>query len=218
MLATLILLATMTQRYQIDHILIGVADLDRGIEELTKATGVRPVYGGKHPRGTHNALLSLGGHRYLELIALQPGVDSVPGMDELRGLAEPAPIGWAVAGSDMPKLRRDLEKARFATAKPNPGSRITPGGETLLWQTTQLTKEVQGAPFFIVWAEGTPHPSTTSPSGCTLSEFGISSPDAKSLYTLYKTLGLHVAVMNDKKVSYFVSLDCPKGRVHFGGR
>jgi len=217
-LAILFLLATMQHRYEIDHILIGVADLDRGIEELTKATGVRPLYGGKHPRGTHNALLSLGGHRYLELIALQPDAASVPGMDELRSLTEPTPIGWAVSAGDMTSLQRDLKRAGIAVSKPADGSRVTPAGSTLRWQTAGLVKEVQAAPFFIAWAAGTPHPSTTSPSGCTLASFGIASPDAKSLQSLITALDLKVAVMKDRKASYYVTLDCPKGNVRFGGR
>ena len=51
---------------QVDHILLGIDDLDRGMEQFEKLTGVRPVYGGKHPRGTHNALVSLGNGTYLE--------------------------------------------------------------------------------------------------------------------------------------------------------
>jgi hypothetical protein len=217
-LAILLLLATMQHRYEIDHILIGVADLDRGIEELTKATGVRPVYGGKHPRGTHNALLSLGGHTYLELIALQPDATSVPGMDDLRTLTKPTPIGWAVSATDMSALRRDLQRAGVAMSKPNDGSRITPDGRTLRWQTASPLNEVEAAPFFIAWAAGTPHPSTTSPAGCTLASFGIASPDAKGLQSLIQALGIRVAVMRDRKTSYAVTLDCPKGHVRFGGR
>ena len=216
-LAILLLLATM-HRYEIDHIMIGVADLDRGIEELTKATGVRPVYGGKHPRGTHNALLSLGGNKYLELIALQPDFKSVPGTDDLRSLKKPTPIGWAVSATDMTALQRDLKRANIAISKPADGSRITPAGSTLRWQTAGLVNQVQAAPFFIAWAEGTPHPSTTSPPGCTLDSFGIASPDAKDLQSMINALGLKVAVMTDRKASYVVTLRCPKGKVRFGGR
>jgi hypothetical protein len=53
----------------IDHILLGIDDLDRGMDLFEQRSGVRPVQGGKHPGGTHNALVSLGDGTYLEIIA-----------------------------------------------------------------------------------------------------------------------------------------------------
>lgn len=208
---------TQAPQYHVDHILIGVADLDRGIEELTKATGVKPVYGGKHPRGTHNALISLGGSTYLELIALQPGVTSSPGMDNLAKLTKPTPIGWAVSAMEMTALRSDLDRAGFATSAPNEGSRVTPAGATLHWQTAGLTTALRGAPFFIAWASGTAHPSSTSPAGCKLVSFEVASPDAKALERFVSALGLNVRVQ-DGVDAYALTMDCPKGRVRFDSR
>src|SRR5258708_16944565 len=57
----------------LDHILLGSADLHGGIAFVEQHTGVRATVWGLHPRrGTHNALLSLGQPRYLEIIAPGP--------------------------------------------------------------------------------------------------------------------------------------------------
>ncbi len=202
---------------QIDHILIGVADLDRGVEEMFARTGVRPAYGGKHPGGTHNALLSLGGHTYLELIALQPGAAPPAGMEELRRLHVPTPVGWAVSTGPLAAFQRTLGQDGFALSAPAPGSRVTPAGDTLRWQTLGLTKDLQQAPFFIDWSPDTAHPSTTAPGGCSLRHLHISTPDAGELQRLRDALHLPVEIKAGKAPAYSVTLDCPKGPVTFTG-
>ncbi len=61
----------------IDHLVVGCADLDLGTEWLSAKIGVEPGGGGEHVRfGTHNRLWRLDATHYLELIACKPGADA----------------------------------------------------------------------------------------------------------------------------------------------
>jgi len=200
---------------QVDHILLGIDDLDRGMEQFEKLTGVRPVYGGKHPRGTHNALVSLGDGTYLEILAVQPDVTPPKEYEDLKQLHALTPIGWAVSSKDSVQLRSQLTSAGLAVSEPSPGSRTTPAGKELSWQTFGLEDAFEEAPFFIVWSSQSAHPSTTSPTGCQLQQWRVAGPHLKNLQQLRAALDLRVEVAEAPSTSLRLSLNCPKGAVEF---
>src|SRR5207302_6978184 len=114
----------------LDHIILGCNDLDRGIEAVEEATGVRPAVGGVHPgRGTRNALLSLGERRYLEIIAPDPAQAEVPDVYGLLRLDEQRLVTWAAHPGDIKALAAQLAKAGIAAEGPTPGSRKRPDGK-----------------------------------------------------------------------------------------
>ena len=89
----------------VDHLLLGVPDLDRGISWVYQKTGVKAVVGGSHPgRGTRNALLSLGGRQYLEIIAPDPAQTTFGFQIDLRKLPAPRLVNWAAVSMDLDAL------------------------------------------------------------------------------------------------------------------
>ncbi len=110
----------------VDHLLLGVSDLDSGIAWVEKATGVKAVVGGTHPgMGTRNALVSLGGKRYLEIIAPDPAQTAFNFRIDVRKLPEPRLVNWAAATGDIDALARKAAGTGSRTFGPKAGSRAT---------------------------------------------------------------------------------------------
>jgi glyoxalase-like protein len=149
-----------------DHLVLGVPDLAQGIELVERRTGVRARFGGQHPgRGTHNALLSLGGRQYLEIIARDPDQKDASGLlfPALEGLSEPRFITWAVAVESVADVARRARAANIATVGPLDGSRALSDGSLLTWKTLRIDSPIEGVPFFIEWRG----------RGASISEFGF---------------------------------------------
>ena len=214
-LAAIAAISSTASAAQIDHLILGIDDLDRGVKAFEAATGVKPVYGGKHPGGTHNALVSLGHGIYLEILAIQEGVTVPADYADLKKMKTLTPIGWAVSSKDTAELRNRLSAAGIAVSEPVDGSRTTPTGSKLSWQSFVLNESTPEVPFFIVWSEQTAHPSTTSPRGCKMQQWSIASPRAKDLGQLRQALDLRIDVAEAKTTSMRLSLTCPKGAVTF---
>ena len=99
------------RRSELDHLVIGCADLAAGIEWVEARLGARAIPGGKHvAMGTHNALLKLGARAYLEIIAIDPDAEppSRPrwfALDEPEMQAQlakgPRLITWAIRSESV---------------------------------------------------------------------------------------------------------------------
>lgn len=173
----------------IDHVMLGINDLDAGVRELEALTGVHAKFGGKHPgRGTQNALVSLGPETYLEIIAPQPGATT-----EFATLAHLTPVGFAVFASDVAAVRAELAKSGIKTTEPQAGSRATPAGTTLHWTTFGIVEpKLEVAPFFIRWDDLATHPAKTSPGGCTLVALDVTAPHDVEKLQLAPNISTHV--------------------------
>jgi hypothetical protein len=182
----------------LDHILLGVKDLDEGISFIEKKSGVLAIAGGSHPgAGTRNALISLGSERYLEIIAPDPQQSLAPnalhtGLAELRA---PTLIGWAIRTHDIAGIAANMRKAATAFDGPLDGSRKRPDRLLLQWKTLRLRDDREGSlPFFIEWGKNTTHPSVDAPRGCRLASFSVVSPNPAELRQLFHQVGVRVTV------------------------
>jgi hypothetical protein len=203
---------------RIDHVILGINDLQKGLEELERITGVRAVFGGAHPgRGTQNALISLGGEHYLEILAPNPeDRESKEPLDEIRGLTALTPVGWAARTDDLPALQQSLRSQGVQAGEIRPGARNRPDGSRLAWKTLGFAPPSSPLlPFFIEWDPAGAHPSATSPGGCRLTGFSLEDPAPETLRETLRAAGLQVEVREGKEPRLRITLACPKGDVEF---
>ena len=201
----------------VDHVVVGVSDLERGMATLERLTGVRPIVGGAHPgQGTRNALLSLGDGTYLELYAPNPAEPiGSPEVRDLRALAGLKPVGWAIGPDDTEAVRSALAAQGFTVSAPEAGSRARPDGLLLKWQTFGFENFADPlAPFFISWKQPADlHPSRTSPGGCRLVAIRLHEPKPRRLADAIRALRLPITVAEASEQRMEVDLACRKGPV-----
>lgn len=203
----------------VDHIILGIDSLERGMRLLHAQTGVTLVKGGVHPgRGTQNALMSLGRGVYLELLAPNfaetASASRVAFFSQFRTLT---PYGWAMNMTNADSL---VARATARGLSPTPiqaGSRARPDGRKLEWRTMVPWPRPFSdyLPFFIEWSASSAHPSAESPSGCTLGTVRMTSPAPDSLRALLARGEVVIPVVQGTAEGLQFDLDCPRGRVEF---
>ena len=203
----------------LDHLLLGAPDLDSAIFWFEKAAGVRPAIGGSHPgMGTRNALVSLGGRQYLEIIAPDPAQSAFNFQIDVRSLPGPRLVTWAASTPALDEVVSTARSASLTVFGPRDGSRVRPDGTTLRWRSAGALADfrmgtVDPVPFFIEWAAGSPHPATDSPGGCRLTAFEVRHPDPERLQRLLATLGIDAAVSRAETAALGAVLATPNGEV-----
>ena len=217
LLATSLVIPTVTfsqgaPRADVDHFIIAINNLDQGIRDFATLTGVTPEKGGQHPgRNTQNALVSLGNGQYLEILA--PAA-SASNPDAVIPFPKLTLGGWALHGTLDAQLA-SLKAAGFATVGPTPGSRQKPDGAMLEWRTGGAQGAgLSLAPFLIEWSAKTPHPSGTSPSGCSLDNVIVRDADPSNLQKYFSAVGYGGQASKGNR-GMVINLTCPKGKVSF---
>jgi hypothetical protein len=199
----------------VDHLVYLCPDLGSAVEDIAARTGVRPAFGGQHPGlGTHNALLSLAGRTYLEIIAPDPAQPRPAELPFGLGTAtQPGLRAWAVAPDDLDTAVRRAASAGFGYPAIVNRRRHTPDGRELTWRMTTYPQSPGTAvvPFLIDWGGGE-HPADGAPAGLNLYEFGLRSPEPGRLNALLRALGLDLDVERASRPALSALLRGPQGQ------
>jgi Glyoxalase-like domain len=201
----------------VDHLVYGVANLETGIDELERSLGVRAAGGGQHlGRGTHNALLALGGASYLEIIAPDPEQNRTQAALAfgLETLERSQLIGWAIRTAAIDALVAEARAAGYDPGPIDSMERLRPDGTVLQWRltSTPFSPSRFVVPFVIDWG-GSSHPSETAPAGVALVALRIEHPDPASIQPALGALHVAVPVAHGPKPALIAALDTPRGRI-----
>ncbi len=198
---------------QIDHYMVGVANLTEAAKTLAAQTGITPIFGGVHTGGaTANFLASLGNCQYLELVGPNPRGQADNDMSkQLKTLNHPTLLGIAYASHDLEGIQKIAHIRGLTVGNIEPGGRKTPTGQQLNWRT--LSFNASGG-FFIDWMK-TKHPSTSTPKGLKVTSFTIQWPHAEDLKSLHQAIGLDLPITQAEHGQYSLTLEGPKGSVTY---
>ncbi|GAP38142.1 VOC family protein [Piscinibacter sakaiensis] len=181
---------------RIDHLVVVSPGLDAGCAAVAGWLGVAPEGGGAHPHmGTHNRLLRLGDHCYLEVIAIDPAAPPPArarwfGLDRLAPDAAPRLATWVAA---TPALDAAL------AAVPEPLGRAEAQSRGPWHWRIALPDDGEPplggvAPALIEWPAGA-HPAPTLPDrGCRLVGLDLWHPAPARLEAVLAALWLDPGV------------------------
>lgn len=207
----------------LDHLVLAVPDLERGMRDLADRTGTEPVPGGSHPGlGTRNALVGLTWHGsrrcYLELLAPDPAQPEVPadatmlGLGLLGGDFEPRLHTWAVRPDDLDATLHRSRQAGLDTGEPVAATRTTTSGERLSWRLAVPRPLGLGGvqPFLIDWGGG-PHPGDSLAPAMELLALELHHPDPRTARRRLETLDVHIPVTHGDEPSLRATVAAPQG-------
>ena len=217
--------------WEVDHLVVGAADLAQGAAWCRATFGVEPAAGGAHPfMGTHNRLLSIASaaypRSYLEIIAIDPRAPP-PGrvrwfdLDAAAVQAAlqhgPALLHWVARCNDVEAARRALAGAGVDRGEILAAERASPQG-LLRWRISVREdgqRLARGAlPTLIEWAG--PHPAERLPaSGVGLQQLTLRGlPDG-----VQSMLPAGVAAdPNPATVALSACFETPRGRIELASR
>lgn len=197
----------------LDHVAVVARSLDEGATYVEAVLGVELLQGGAHPEmGTHNRLLSLGPHSYLEVIAVDPDAPKPPhrrwfNLDTFSGA--PRLMNWVCRTDDLDSA---LDAAPPGSGRPMSLSRGDMRWRMSVTEFGRLPFD-DAMPALIEWGDS-PHPNRRLPDyGLRLTRLDVFHPRAEELLAAFPALhGLpEVAVREGPEKRLIATISTPEG-------
>lgn len=201
----------------IDHIVYGVFDLDRSMDDFERLLGIRPVFGGYHETfGTKNALIKLNKGIYLELLAADRANTKVQkprwmGVDVLK---KERITRWAQKSYSLEDDSLVLKKYNPRMGSIAEGSRKTVNGSLLKWKLTMPLPlpEVELVPFMLDWSQSEIHPYDALPEmSCEFVELYGTHPNPNQYVKILSALGISIGIKESSEIRLKMILKSPNG-------
>lgn len=207
---------------KIDHLVIGAKNLRQGIDYVQNSLGVTIPYGGVHVKmGTHNQLMQLGDGVFLEVISINPDIETPTrprwyGLDDplIRQQIEtrPALLTWVVNTANIKEL---IQKSNFSLGR---AELISRGKLSWYFGLPTDGRLLAGGflPYAIEWQTDV-HPSTNMADlGCSIHSFDIYHPYSSWLRSALESIGalnlVKVHSLLENEAPYLVaSINTPSG-------
>ena len=134
----------------LDHIIIGVKDLDAATELFRDKLGLMPSGGGIHPKvGTANRIIVIG-DTYLELITVRTPAEAQTSIVE-RLAKDEGYLNFVLSSNDIQADSEAMKARGVSLVGPEKGSLTAGDGRTRAWTRTNIERPdlTQHYPFLI---------------------------------------------------------------------
>jgi catechol 2,3-dioxygenase-like lactoylglutathione lyase family enzyme len=206
-------------RSRLDHLVVGVPDLEAGLDWLQAQTGIRAAGGGTYDgAATATALASLGGRSYLSLTGPDgPAPPPATLGAHVAGLPAPRLVAWACVteAGGLDALVAQAESQGLPATVREVGRR-RPDGRTVKSRHLYLEPPGGNLPFFVEAGTGV-HPSIDAPAGLRLRQFQVVDPDPEQLGELLKALGVEVDVLAGDQPGLSATISSPTAKIVITG-
>lgn len=213
--------------HYIDHIVLGIQDLERGTEEVHRLTGVKPKFDGRNAAdGTHSAIIALGDKTFLEIRAPDPKADTsaidpelaAKSRDRLENYAALTPFGWAIGTGNVELSRNLSTRAGSRVTDTFEGARSRSMSREINWTWFGVrSPESTVSPIFVHWHDAKKRPQDRAPGSCELTGIHINTRFYKVTHNLIAATRIDAEATSSEDESLTFSLDCPRGEVVFEG-